>query len=109
MQLHLGIALFRGWTAILEFASERAFLGLFVDGNFLETPSPYLHQPFVDGDANKPGIKPGISPETRQILIRLHEGVLHNLFGVLPAVSNPFSHPKHSRLIVLDELLKRGT
>jgi hypothetical protein len=96
MQFRLGIALFRVWPPILEFASERAFLGLIVDRNLLETPSPYLHQPFVDGDANKPGIKPGISPETRQILICLHEGVLHNLFGVLPAVSNPFRHPKHS-------------
>lgn len=74
---------------------------------FLGTP-PYFHQPFVDGDANNPCIKPRIPPETRQIFICLHEGVLRNFVGVLAAVSDPLRHPKYCRLITLDELLKGG-
>src|SRR5579862_1131711 len=110
LQLLLGIALLRVRTPILEFAGDRSIFGFdeVVYGDFLRTAPTDLHEPFIDGDADKPRVKARVAAEIVQIVERLEKRVLHDLFCVFASGCESQGQAKHTGLITLDERFKGG-
>jgi hypothetical protein len=71
-----------------------------------QTPFPKLHQGLVQGNADKPGGKLGILPESAQVLKGFQEGVLHHVLGVFPVVCQVVSDAKEFAVVPVYQFRK---
>ena len=65
------------------------------------------HKTFVDCDAHQPGGKLGVALELVQLLVRLEEGILRDVFRVLAVLGNVLRYPENLPLVLANQLLKR--
>jgi hypothetical protein len=58
-------------------------------------------------NAHQPGIKLGLPLKLSQVLIRLQERVLHNVFGILAILRDVLRNAENVAVVPLHQLLKR--
>src|SRR5882762_4415897 len=61
---------------------------------------------FIRGDAHKPSVKAGIFLEILEVRVRLEEGILHGVLGVLAIPSNVHGQPEDFRFIAVYQLFE---
>ena len=106
----LTIQLLRVRSPLGEIARDGAIfrLDVFVHGDGLAGLTlAQAHKTLVDGDADQPGGKLGVSLELVQLLVRLEERILRDVFRVLTVLGNVLRYPENLPLILPNQLLKR--
>src|SRR4030066_213905 len=61
----------------------------------------------VDQETVEPGIKIRPEPEVLQFVIRLHEGVLHHVLGIVRISHDPQGHPVGTPLVPFHQIAER--
>ncbi len=105
-QFGLVVILLRIGRPIGQIAGNAALFGLdvLVDRNHLAgAPLAQPHQAFVDRNPHQPGVKLRIALKLLELFVRLQEGVLHDVLGILAILRDVLGDAKELALVLADQ------
>ncbi len=109
-QLGLGVVLLRIGSPVGQVAGNAAFfrLDVLVDrDHFAGAPLAQPHQALVYCDSNQPCVKFRIPLKLIELLVRLQERVLHDVFSVFAVLRDVLRNPEDLPVVLADELVVR--